>query len=333
MLTYQVRKRILMATDPAKPLRFPNEGEVQFTLVPGGPFGSGELSANLLLLGVHVSLVPELNTGRYVRSAPQYMEPVSINSVTGAASMQMQGNVVSVKRLFRSEDELAALIQSIHFGLPVVLTLQFRDAPVVSMVTGNLGGAEFVWAYAEYVVPWQTTTKEIQEQHFLESWERLEMLLPNQNIRLFAALNYLHIARRLALVGITPWEFMGEALLNLSKLLQVLFPGPEGQTIDAARDGLAKLGYTSDNINQWYIPAIALRNELDVAHVSLSTLTRQQRQVVYKYTDQAEDHFRELLLRVIDGIVAGTFILPPYTPGTKHLEVIRRLSSYFPPEE
>lgn len=116
---------------------------------------------------------------------------------------------------------------------------------MVTKVSGAIGGDEFIWAYSNY--PWKldVTTKQMQEQRFLESWRLLELLLPQENVPLFAALNYFHAACRLALAGVNPWEFMGEILLNFSKTLEVLFPPSRGQTINAARTGLAKLGYAS----------------------------------------------------------------------------------------
>jgi len=333
MRPYQRQERLLMVvSQPYRPLQFPNEGEVQFTLAPGGSLGAGELPAHLALKDVRVTLMPDVNTNKYARSKPQYMQPVSANSATDIQSMRIQSNVVSIRQQFRSEKEILGLIESIYFSLPAVLALEFRDAPTVASVTGKLNGVEFVWAYKE--MPWkiEVTTKQIQEQHFIKSWNRLDPLLPQQNKRLFAALNYFHTASRLTLVGANPWEFTSEVLLNLCKVLQSLFPGPDNKSRDLAREGLAKLGYTSDEIEKWYIPAISLRSELDVAHVSLAELDQKSIQVVQKYISFTfrEEQFRKLLLRVIDSIVAGTFFLPPDESGTRHLETIRRLSKYFP---
>ncbi len=317
--------------EPAKRPRFPADGEVRFTLAPGGAFGAGPLSNRLLLEGVHVELAPELNTGKYIRIEPQYMDPISIGSQAGDASMRTEGNVVTVKRSFRTQTDLLNLIESIHFGLPVVLALKYRDAPVVANVTGTITDVDFVWAYTNYPANTSITTKELQEQDFLESWERLELILPAQNVRLFAALHYFHVSCRLAIVGFTPWEFMSEVLLNLAKVLEVLFPGPEGQSIDSARVGLKQLGYDSAYVEKWYIPALALRNQLDVGHVSLVTLSQKQLRPVHDYTTQAEEHFRNLLVQVINAIAAGKLTLPPYQhqPGSAE-KTIRRLSQHFP---
>lgn len=332
MLTYQVRDRLLVwQCHPSQRPRFPASGAVKFTMHPGGPFGAGPLSNRLLLAGVYVSLKPELNTGKYIRTQLQYMDPISVSSRTGPPSMQAEGSVITVTGSFGSQRELIDLIESIHFGLPVVLALKFQDAPVVASVTGNIADVDFVWAYTNYPVTTSVTTKQELEQDLLASWERLELIRPVQNKRLFAALHYFHVACRLAIVGFTAWEFMSEILLNLSKVLEVLFPGSEGQTINAARTGLEALGYSSDEINKWYIPAMLLRNQLDVGHVSLVTLSQRQLRPVHDYTNQAEDRFRDLLLRVISSIADGTLALTPYQDQPGQAErTIRRLAQYFP---
>ena len=245
--------------------------------------------------------------------------------------MQADGNIVTVAGSFRSQRELLDLIESLHFGLPVVLALEFQDAPVVASVTGNIAGVEFVWAYTNYPVTTSVTTRQELEQGLLASWERLELIRPAQTKRLFAALHYFHVSCRLAIVGFTAWEFMSETLLNLSKILEVLFPGSEGQTINAVRTGLEALGYSSDEMNKWYIPAMLLRSQLDVGHVSLVTLSQRQLRPVHDYTNQAENRFRDLLLRVISSVADGALVLTPYQDQPGQAErTIRRLAQYFP---
>jgi hypothetical protein len=315
--------------------RFPVDGEVKFTLAPPGVFGSGDLTDSLVLEGVHVSLAQERNTGKYIRTVSQRMDPISVSSRVGNVSMQAKGNVVTVESHFKSLSELSNLIESVHFGLPVILALKFRDTPIISAVTGTVGGVDFTWAYAEYVWPWQVSTKETQERNFLESWERLELILPRENAQLFAALHYFHVACRLAIVGFTPWEFLGEVLLNLCKVLEALFPPTiEGQgTIDAARNGLRNLKYTDDEIEKWYARVMHLRNQLDVGHVSLVALDYEQLRPVHEYAAHAEGRFRDMLLRVVNAIVAGKLVLQPYQHKRKRdLErTLGRLAQDFPP--
>jgi hypothetical protein len=130
---------------------------------------------------------------------------------------------------------------------------------------------------------------------------------------------------------------MSEALLNLSKVLEVLFPptAEDRQPIDSARAGLLKLRYKPEEIEKWYARAMHLRNQLDVGHVSLVTLGYKQLQPVHDYTAEAEEHFREMLLRVINAIVSGTLVLRPYRHRRrKELEdLLHEIAQDFPPNQ
>ena len=53
-------------------------------------------------------------------------------------------------------------------------------------------------------------------------------------------------------------------------------PSGDGQTRDAARRGLTNLNYSAKEIERDFLPAMALRNAIDVGHVDLSLFTRPQ---------------------------------------------------------
>ena len=132
--------------------------------------------------------------------------------------------------------------------------------------------------------------------------------------RLQAALAYFYRAERLLESGHTPWEFAAEAVLNFSKCLEVLFP-PEGdgKTRDAVRNGLSVNGVSKDDAETWFLPALALRSELDVAHVKLAVLDKAHIETLARYTQGASPHFRNLLKHLLDGMVGGR------TPIADHL--------------
>ena len=61
-------------------------------------------------------------------------------------------------------------------------------------------------------------------------------------------------------------EFLPEVVLNLAKVLEVLFPpGGDGRTRDAVRQNLSQLGFSELEIEADYIPAMALRNAAERA--------------------------------------------------------------------
>lgn len=118
-------------------------------------------------------------------------------------------------------------------------------------------------------------------------------------------------------------------ILNLSKSLEALFPpAGDGKTRDAARDQLRSLGYSDSHIERAFIPAMALRNEIDVGHVELAVFTRQQLVAIHAYTEAAESNFRDLFKKIFKAITDGTWSVPEYKqsePSKGALEVVQRL--------
>jgi len=132
---------------------------------------------------------------------------------------------------------------------------------------------------------------------------------------LLAALHYFHVALRLARRGEIAGEFLPEMILNLSKVLEVLFPpSGDGKTLDAARPGLTKLGFSETEIEADYLPAMALRNHIDVGHVYLSLFKREQLALIHSYAEYAEVAFKLLFKRLMERVASGSFEVEVYEP-------------------
>ena len=204
--------------------------------------------------------------------------------------------MLTISQHFESNQELTETIDGIYFAMPALLSVEFADPPYVQRVSGAVGSVGFRWELKEWKMHFRTTTQEQQESRAAVSWERIGLLSASGRRRLLAALHYFHVALRLSREGSIAGEFMPEMILNLSKVLEVLFP-PDGagRTLDAARRGLTALGFSRTEIEGDYIPAMALRNEIDVGHVVLSLFTREQLALIHGYTDHAEEAFRILI--------------------------------------
>jgi hypothetical protein len=175
-------------------------------------------------------------------------------------------------------------------------------------------------------------TKQIQEERIITAFKRLKLLDESkglQNRRLLAATQYFHLACRLNRTGGKLWEFLSESLLNEAKILEILFPAPPEKTIEYARSGLKSLEFSDVEIEALFIPALALRNAIDIAHPTLAVFSTDDATILYQYADQAEDAFRTLLQRVYQRVEAGTFIPQPVedvSPSSKMQKVIMRIA-------
>jgi hypothetical protein len=110
---------------------------------------------------------------------------------------------------------------------------------------------------------------------------------------------------------VSPREFVAESLLNLSKVLEVVY-GPRHDDVRAALGGL---GFDAAQIERDFIPVMILRNSLDVGHPSLALLTRRQLETLHRYADRAEGVFRGLLQRIVAAAEVGRLHLPEYELG------------------
>jgi hypothetical protein len=273
------------------------------------------------------------NTGAHFIESKVPLTPLSVCIESTGLSLQLQGNVLVVSGQFVSLQSVQEILEAVYFVFPALLNLAFADPPFVERVDGTIGDTSFRWELLDWKMDFEVTTQEKQERAVAEAWQRL-ISLQLENRRVVAAIHYFHIACRLARASQTPGEFLSESLLNICKALEVLYPPSGGlQTMDSVRIGLKTLGYVDKEIERDFIPAMALRNNIDVAHVSLTLFTQQQLTVLHAYSERTEVAFRRLLGRVLTKMAAGQIQIEPYTisqPLREVQKIIERIGANLP---
>lgn len=134
---------------------------------------------------------------------------------------------------------------------------------------------------------------------------------------MLAAAFYFHRAMLLMAAGPGPSDFAGEAILNLAKVLEVLFDGGPSQSMDASRGGLRSIGYDNALIESAFIPCLVLRSKLDTAHVRLAVLTASERRKLHLFLDAVFNPFRDLIDVLIDMAEENKLPLPPYSAAER----------------
>ncbi len=328
MLTYQIRQRIFKF-DTGADISLPADVKVRFHLKPLQPFGMEAGGGHTCVRAVAASVLFNANTGEHTIQSAIPLEPLDVTIKEPIRKITLKGNVLCIEQHFDNLKTLHDTIQSLYFALPMLFNIEFADTPFVERVDGVSGEANFRWELSNWRTEFFTTTQDNQESAIVRSWERMDILADTGRRRLLAALHYFHVACRLARCGSIPGEFLAEVLLNLAKTLEVLFPPTgDGRTRDAVRTGLKKLGYTNDEIEANYIPAMALRNEIDVGHVDLSIFKTEQLKTLHAYVERAEIAFRDFLKRIIDKVASGEFQIDHYElrqPSSQAVKLIERL--------
>lgn len=308
MFTYQVRKRVIKLLEE-KPISFPANVSLTFHFLPLQPFGCEKGGGMTAVQNVAASIFFNANTGHHEVKSVFPLEPLEVRIEEQSQVLELKGNVLSVTKEVASILDLELMINSIFFSFPILLNIDLADPPVIERVDGTIDNVPFRWELNGWRMASQITTQKKQESRIVKAWDRFNIISVPGNRRLVAAIHYFHVFCRLSRAGNTPWEFMSEAIVNLSKILESLFPPKtKGQgSIDAARFGLNELGYEKKIIESSLIPAIALRNNIDAGHVDLSIFTLEQLTILQSYTEAAENIFRELLSKVFEKIEKETY--------------------------
>lgn len=330
MFTYQVRKRIFKFYQDEQ-IIFPAEVKLIFILNPLQPFGM-EYDGGLTAIEKQQSFFQiDTNTGHISIISEEALTPISTFAKDDTYTFNISGNRISTDFIANSKNYLEEIIQSLFFQLPIILNIEYIDTPYINRVEGIVANNCFGWEFERREVHLEVTNKNIQEEKAIESWKKYLFLNNDTKYRrVYAALHYFHVACRLTRVGNSPWEFMSEVLLNYCKILEVLFPAEK--TIDKTKLEMGKLGFSTQDIDTHYIPSIALRNQIDVAHVDLATYETEDLEILHKYTELAEPKFRKLLKVIIENIQNGSYTILEYTkekPKKDKLSIINIMRNNF----
>lgn len=326
MLTYQIRPRVFRMDEALAPPLWPAECVVRFHFAPKQPFGTDSAGGRTTIQGRSAKALFNANNGTHSIESDDPLAPLDVTVEDGTRTVTLRGHVFEVAQKFESLRDLDESISGLYFALPMTLNVQFADPPVIEHVDGEIGASAFRWELQDWRMEYDVTTQSRQEQRFTTAWEHLR-LVGLSNRRLLAALHYFHVACRLGRSGATAGEFVAEVVLNLAKTLEVLFPpGGDGKTRDAVRLGLRQLGYEDEAIESDFVPALALRNQIDVGHVSLALFTRTQLAHIHGYTERAERSFRGLLARALEAAESGKWKPPTYVPSPRDEAIEQVLS-------
>ena len=302
MLTYQLQDRVIRMIDQAPP-EFPSQTSVKLVFGPLSAFGAANEPGRLVIRGHRANVLWDSNTGRTVVQADPPLEPLDVTVETPNQRMTLVGNTLQYEFECHDIDELNGVLQGFLYVFPALLNRSFADPPYVTEITGSIGEAQFRWQHREASAHMAPQTADEIEAHAADCFTKMELFTGIRNRRLAAGLHYFLVASRLLVVGTSQWEFMAEAVLNMTKSLQIMF----GETRDEVRAQLATLGYSEDEIEGNFVPIMILRNKFDVGHPRLAIFRQDQLRILYRYLSASDSRFRELFQRLLEAVQNGTY--------------------------
>jgi hypothetical protein len=323
MFTYH-ENRVLLVENGT--LTFPNKVSVRIEFIPNAALGD-RVPGLTCLVGSKAHQTWDANTGRALAESDPPLPRAKADINLDDIEVRIIGRSLKASFECASREQLLGVLGALHLVAPVSLSLRFTD-PVIPVVTsGHVGNAHFVWQVERTAVSVDAVTQSTRDSRCIEAIAQLPTLCDPQNRRLLAACIYLQKAMRLLSAGAGPSEFAGEAVVNMAKTLEAIFPGR--QSHDAARAGLKGIGYGDADIEEKFIPALVLRSKLDAAHVRMATLNADEHRKLQIYMENAIVEFRSLLAKVIQALTDGKMRLTAYQderkPGDEISKILDRI--------
>ena len=323
VFTYKENRVLFL--EEGGPLAFPCDVTVTVMLAPS-PVHGDYVPGSTCRLGSQAGLTWNANTGRNVTLSTPPLDPTDVRATVGDLKFAINGHTVEAAWHCGSRNDLLGVLGALHFVLPLSIGVAFADPAIPIVTSGRAGDTKFVWQVESTGTAFETLGAVDRDERVLAALARLPVLCARRNVRLLASLAYLDKAVRLLTTGFGPSDFAAEAVLNLAKCIEVLFPGPPEMSREAARAGLAALGYSDDEIEQTFVKALVLRSRLDAAHVRLATLNAAERRKVQMYMEGVIDRFRALLRDMIDRASRDDLDLAPYehdrSPGDELARIL-----------
>jgi hypothetical protein len=177
MLTYQVRRRGVYTEPLGTPLLFPNDAELVFHFAPAGPFGGTTSRGYTAVHRKEITTFFNSNTGRSLVESSEPLDPVEVSLRLSDGTVRFVGPSCTVSFRCESRLELQSMLESYYYLLPLLLNVDFQDAPIIERVTGRVGSTQFHWGVIQPIsVPFDATTTEQQEKRIVLVVRRMSLL-------------------------------------------------------------------------------------------------------------------------------------------------------------
>jgi hypothetical protein len=303
MLILQMPPRSVSFEGQALPT-FPAPTTIIVELGPAEAFGEGDLTGKLSTVpwGHTVQMSVDLRNGG-IRFAPGGRLPtLASEGEAFGVKFTFRGRRLTIEHETSSEPAFRRLIELVEHQVPALLAASLRAPIEIVSFTGTVGASRFrveVTGVTEAPLRTLDLGSEVKKK-----LGRLDGLPADDAARVFSAHRYLLQAHRLRYASEYPAQFVGERLLNLCKVLEVLF----GRLTEDLRAQLKRLDLRPELI-ELLVGLVYVRDESDVGHPAIRHLDTKNYETVQRYVIWLEEVITWLLDHLVDRLVTTPFRL------------------------
>lgn len=330
MTLFLVPARRLHKIGGTPPPSFPAAVTVRVALGPGDAFGVVLDSRTTGVAGDDTwTLEANPDEGSAVMSGG-LIEEIRTAFQVGRFDVRVAGNILTLSFPSDSETNARETIRSAIQLIPPLLTLHLHVYVWVKLCEVTIGGQQYKFQLPEIHFPVTGATTEHNTGRLKQSIEEW-LWFRKEHQSLVSALYYYRQAKRLAAIQPCPEPFVSEIVLNLAKAIEIVFRTPDHELIRArAREWQCDM----EQVEQFLIPILILRNKFDVAHPAITPLTFEQRSTVSRFSMSTIRHVGMLLIDVSAKVRGGLIALEGSAGslGMEKRDILDRIAGYLAKE-
>jgi hypothetical protein len=308
------------------PTAYPTSVMAAITFGPGDAFGvsGGDLRTTVGIPNT-ANLSGNLDEGS-IELSGGLIQKIEADFHVDAFRVQVNGNILTFSFAAVSYDHARQVLNSALQLLPPILTLRLQVYVWVKLCEVRIGEERSNLILSQIDHPVTATTNELSTdslRHSIAEW----LSTKKEHLSLLSAYSYFRQAKRLAAIQPCPEPFVSEIVLNLAKAIEIIFRTKSHEIVrERARDWK----YALDEVEEFLIPILILRSNVDVAHPALTQLTIDQRSTAIQFSFSAIRHVEMFLLHVAAGVQAGTIHLdgPSLAVDRDKSQFLERIAQY-----
>lgn len=326
MSVFQPQMRTLKPDRELGELAFPSQVQIKFRFGPEDAFGlEGNRQRTTIARSSQAKFTWNAMEGVSSWQA-HLIDRTMCEFAIGQMRTALDGNELTFEFEAISLDELERCCAAANFALPPLLSRQLGIFVWIKHFTVFVGHKRFRYEITNLMSGIKASSAD-QTIEGVKASVRTLPLLSSYNARIFSAMYYYRQAIRLESIEPDTQAMASEVILNLTKAIEAAF-GTSSR--DKIRKWCRDLGFSNAYIETSVIPLFLLRNELDVAHVSISPLSSDERASVVQFMKRATFTVNDILSRVEDLLIRREIALPPTSErlDRKKAKLIKSIQSY-----
>jgi hypothetical protein len=304
---------------------FPSEVVINIHFGPLDAFGvessSGRTTARQ---GAPAHLIWNANNSTSSWEGP-LIDKLDIGLQFGALNASWTGNKLEMRIRVEDRSEFDSAVASSSQILPILLSLKLKVYVWIEEYTIDVGATCYRYESASHrygITIASTEGRESAVCQVIKDW----LGQNDDSIRILMSANYLRQALRLSRLEPDRQLMAAEVILNLAKAIEMLFSSDR----NALRKKSHEWGIESKFIEQWIVPILLIRNELDVAHVTSAANLNTDHRAILDFMDRACTKVNELVSRVLDMYFSGKVTLDPPTKAidNQRRKLLDKIAAY-----